>query len=218
MKLTTEQIAIIDETLVLNGVVYDDLKIEVLDHIASEIENEMEVTEKDFQEVCKQVFERWNGEFKLTRAFFSLNTYYPKLAKSKFGNQLKSELIVALLFSLLLFFSFQLISDSNTKLQFLFWVKQLLLYTYIASMLFSFIFKYFIFKSKITSTYKQLFDNRFAVVIVFLNMIFFNDNIPQDVTNQNLFVVTIGCLFVYIISVVYLGFKHFKFENKINMI
>ncbi len=39
MKLTTEQIAKIEETLVLNGVVYEDIKIELTDQIASEIEN-----------------------------------------------------------------------------------------------------------------------------------------------------------------------------------
>ncbi|WP_016988952.1 hypothetical protein [Flavobacterium sp. ACAM 123] len=38
MKLTAPQIAFINETLVLNGLIYDDIKLEVMDHIASEIE------------------------------------------------------------------------------------------------------------------------------------------------------------------------------------
>jgi hypothetical protein len=38
MKLTNQQIAFIDETLVLNSLTYDDIKLEVMDHIASEIE------------------------------------------------------------------------------------------------------------------------------------------------------------------------------------
>ena len=38
MKLTTEQITQIDETLILNSLKYDDIKLEVTDHIASEIE------------------------------------------------------------------------------------------------------------------------------------------------------------------------------------
>lgn len=218
MKLTNQQITTIDETLVLKGIVYDDLKLEVLDHIASEIENEMEVTQKDFPEVFKQVFDSWSEEFKMTRAFFSLNTYYPKLAKSKFGNQLKNELIIAFAFSLVLFLSFQLILDANTKLQFLFWAKEVLFYTYFASVFSALLFKYFIFKLKVYSTYKHLFDSRFAVIIIFLSAIFFSENIPQDQTNQNLFLVTVGCLLVYSISIVYLGFKHFRFENKIKVI
>ena len=216
MKLTNQQITEIDETLVSKGIKYDDVKLEVLDHIASEIENEMEVTQKGFPEVFKQVFDSWSEEFKMTRAFFSLNTYYPKLAKSKFGNQLKSELIVALVFSLVLFSSFQLISDSNTKLEFLFWVKQVLFYTYFTTVAVALLIKYFTLKSKVTSTYKQLFDSRFAVSIIFLSVIF-NDRIPQDPTNQNLFVLTIGCLFVFAASIVYVGVKHFQFQRKFSI-
>jgi hypothetical protein len=39
MKLTNQQITTIEQTLVLNGVVYDDIKLELLDHIATEIES-----------------------------------------------------------------------------------------------------------------------------------------------------------------------------------
>jgi hypothetical protein len=42
MQLTVEQISTINETLVLNGLVYDDVKMELLDHIASEIEQAMD--------------------------------------------------------------------------------------------------------------------------------------------------------------------------------
>lgn len=38
MKLTNEHITQIDETLILNGLKYDNIKLEVTDHIASEIE------------------------------------------------------------------------------------------------------------------------------------------------------------------------------------
>jgi hypothetical protein len=38
MKLTAPKIALIDETLVLNGLTYDEIKLDVMNHIASEIE------------------------------------------------------------------------------------------------------------------------------------------------------------------------------------
>ena len=38
MKLTQEQIEFIDSILLLNGIKYDDVKLEMMDHIASEIE------------------------------------------------------------------------------------------------------------------------------------------------------------------------------------
>jgi hypothetical protein len=42
MKLTKEQIAKIEETLVLNGLVYDDIKLELIDHIALALEQKRE--------------------------------------------------------------------------------------------------------------------------------------------------------------------------------
>lgn len=216
MKLTTEQIECIDQTLIKKGIKYDDLKIEVLDHIASEIEYEMTTSQKTFSEAYNQVFEQWEREFKPTRAFFSLNTYYPKLAKSKFGNQFKKELITALVSSILLFTSFQFIENTQGKLQFLHVVKEVLFYTYCTTAAAALLIKYFILKSKVTSTHKHVFDSRFAVMIVFLSVIF-NSNIPQDKTNQNLFIASIGCLFVYLLSTIYLGFKHYQFQKKISI-
>ncbi len=39
MQLTNQQIATIEQTLFSKGLVFDDIKLEVLDHIASEIED-----------------------------------------------------------------------------------------------------------------------------------------------------------------------------------
>ena len=59
MKLTTEQIAKIEETLVLNGVVYEDIKLELIDHIASEIENNIGENNILFEAAFYQTFENW---------------------------------------------------------------------------------------------------------------------------------------------------------------
>ena len=59
MKLTNQQITQIDEILVLNGLNYEDLKLEVTDHIASEIEVLMEDNSFSFDENLKAVFEKW---------------------------------------------------------------------------------------------------------------------------------------------------------------
>lgn len=48
MKLTNEQIAIIDQTLIDKGVVYDEIKLELLDHIVTDIELETKETNFDF--------------------------------------------------------------------------------------------------------------------------------------------------------------------------
>ena len=58
MKLTAEQIECINQTLIKKGIKFDDLKIEVLDHIASQIESEMKTTQTTFPEAFSKVFER----------------------------------------------------------------------------------------------------------------------------------------------------------------
>ena len=47
MKLTAEQIAIIDQTLIDKGVVYEEIKLELLDHIVTDIE--LETEESNFE-------------------------------------------------------------------------------------------------------------------------------------------------------------------------
>jgi hypothetical protein len=217
MKLTTEQIEVINKTLISKGIKYDDLKIEVLDHIASQIEYEMTAGQKAFPEVYNQVFERWNAEFMPVRAFFSLRVYHPKIARSKFGNHIKLETFTTIIIATVLFLCFQLLSDSNTKLQFIFWVKKVFFYSYIGTVLSMFIFKFFNVKSNVSSTYRYSFDARFPSIFIWLAFIF-NDNIPQDTTNQNLFVLSMGCLFMYLLSTVYLGFKHYQFQKKFSIL
>ena len=213
MKLSTEQIECINQTLIEKGIKFDDLKIEVLDHIASQIESEMKATQKTFSVAFIEVFNRWNEEFLPTRAYFSLNTYYPKLARTKFGKQLKLELITAITLSLILILSFQLLSDSNAKFQFIFWIKKVFFYAYFGMIALGLFLKFLNAKSKISSTYKYTFDIRFSVFLIWI-VIVFNDNIPNDKTNQNLFVVSMCYLFVFLISTIYLGFKHYQFQKK----
>jgi hypothetical protein len=66
MKLTNQQIETIEETLVLNGVVYDDIKLELIDHIATEIESEASIESKLFETVLKEVFDSWKPQLKPT--------------------------------------------------------------------------------------------------------------------------------------------------------
>lgn len=64
MKLSTDQIAKIDETLVLNRIIYEDIKLELTDHIASEIEFQMTENAIDFEIAFNEVFENWKEQLK----------------------------------------------------------------------------------------------------------------------------------------------------------
>ena len=97
MKLTNQQIASIDETLVLDGVVYDDIKLELLDHIATEIESEASIENKPFETVLKEVFDRWKPQLKPTSHNLLLGYGFsaPKIISDKFADDKKKELITA---------------------------------------------------------------------------------------------------------------------------
>lgn len=214
MQLTAEQIECIDQTLNEKGIKFDDIKLEVLDHIASEIENEMEVTNNGFPVVYNQVLNKWGEEFKLTRDFFSLQSTYPKLVHSKLKNQMKKEVILSIITSIILIIIFQLVDNTKEKLEFIRLMKDVLFYAFCTTGALSLLIKFWNFKSKATSTYKHLFDSRFTVLIIFLSFLI-NPSIPHDLRNQNLFVATIGCFFVFLFSILYLGVKHLQFQRKL---
>ena len=216
MQLTTEQIECINQTLIEKGVKFDDIKLEVIDHIATEIENEMEVSNNDFPVVYNQVLNNWGEEFKLTRDFFSLQATYPKLVHSKLKTQMKKEVILSVVASILLIISFQLVDNTQGKLEFIFLVKDVLFYAFCITGVIALFIKLWNLKSKATSTYKHLFDSRFTILIIFLSIII-NPSIPSDLRNQNLWVGTIGCLFVFLFSIIYLGMKHIQFQKKLSI-
>ena len=86
-------------------------------------------------------------------------------------------------------------------------------YAYFGTIAAMFIFKFLNQKSKISSTCKYTFDSRFPVFLLWITIVF-NDNIPSDKTNQNMLVLAMGYVFVFLISTVYLGFKHYQFQKK----
>jgi hypothetical protein len=217
MKLTTAQIESINQTLMTKGIKFDDLKIEVLDHIALQIESEMETSQITFAQAFNQVFDQWEKDLKPTRAFFSLTNYYPKLARSKFGNQIKLEIGIAIAIISLLIISFQLVSDSNAKVNFILCIKKIFNYTYYATIVSVLVLKFLNKKSTVSSTYKHTFDKRFYAIILWWLMIVLNDKIPQDITNQNVMVSSIGFSFVFLFTTIYLGFKHYQFQKKFSI-
>ncbi|MFB0910933.1 MAG: hypothetical protein QMA99_08345, partial [Flavobacterium sp.] len=84
MKLTNQQITTIEQTLVLNGVVYDDIKLELLDHIATEIESIIDESQFSFEENLKKVFAKWKNELTPSSSFWIRNNKsIPKIVIQK---------------------------------------------------------------------------------------------------------------------------------------
>jgi uncharacterized protein YjaZ len=82
MRLTNQQITTIEQTLVLNGVVYDDIKLELLDHIATEIESIIDESQFSFEENLKKVFAKWKNELTPSSSF-GLEITNPKIVIQK---------------------------------------------------------------------------------------------------------------------------------------
>jgi hypothetical protein len=91
-----------------------------------------------------------------------------------------------------------------------------MIYTFCTTAAAALLIKFWNLKSKATSTYKHLFDSRFTLLIFLLSFII-NPSIPHDLTNQNLFVATIGCFFVFLLSIIFLGMKHIQFQRKLTI-
>ena len=65
MQLTTKQIQEIDNRLKRNGIVYWDIRIEMLDHVVTDVENRLEKGEKLENAITNSFIDLgWNGSLK----------------------------------------------------------------------------------------------------------------------------------------------------------
>lgn len=110
MQLNKTQISRIDNDLEKFGVAYIDYKFEILDHIASEVENTMEEKYVNFEEALSIVLEKWNPKFKKSYSpLFGLIWVLPEIlmqkAKKMYWKKMLKLLIAAAIFTpILLFF------------------------------------------------------------------------------------------------------------------
>jgi len=80
MELTKEQIQRIDKYLDIKGVKLIDFRIEIFDHIISQIEQKLEVKNSDFETVFYQVTHEWNKQLNETTSWiFGLMYPAPKI-------------------------------------------------------------------------------------------------------------------------------------------
>ncbi|AUS05236.1 hypothetical protein [Pseudotamlana carrageenivorans] len=84
MKLTTDEIRQIEKFLDVKGMVYVDLRFEILDHLILQIEEEMNSLGVDFEYAFLQVTKKWNSYFSNSSSLlFGLTFSAPKLVIDK---------------------------------------------------------------------------------------------------------------------------------------
>lgn len=109
MKLTKEQIDYIENRLIKNGIKYWDIRIELLDHVVSDVESKLE-TQEDFKKTVHTsfVFLGWNGSFEdvIRERKLLINRKYRKIYNTEFVNFFKSIKNVIIFTSFFVFYHF----------------------------------------------------------------------------------------------------------------
>ena len=218
MKLSNEQITQIDEILVLNGLNYEDLKLEVTDHIASEIEVLMEDNSFSFDENLKAVFEKWKPE--LQPSFSGLIGFTNprimsikchKLIKKQFFSVISISFLVAIIS--VLFFR----NSNNTNL--LINIQAVLKPFILLELCLVLSALVFVWKSKHQTTYSYLIKKKSSGLIIFLFALGIG-GFPLLLNHPDIKIAFVSVFFpiIYILLAgIYLklAFKHFQFEKKL---
>ena len=219
MKLTNQQIAQIEETLVLNGLICDDIKLEVTDHIASEIEEKIYIETSSFEVAFKEVFKKWKPELK--PSFSGLIGFTnPRIMTVKCVKIVQRQLFTAITISSLITLALMLfIRNSSYGL----------VLTNIQEALRSFVLVEFcliilawglIWQSKHQTTYSYLMKKKSFGLIIFLFMIWIG-LFPVMLNHPDAkmaFVSVFSAITYVLITGIYLqlAYKHYEFAKKIS--
>lgn len=173
MKLNTQQIAEINQTLIEKGLIYEDIKLEVTDHIASEIENQLENNKSNFNEVFDAVFSKWETELKLKSNWWSSGFVAPKIVIDKYALQVKKQFKFAALYDLM--FSFIMVTITNIYPQEIAYTVSKIVYVACYSLIsLMLVYCWFVnWKLKTTTIFGKIFRSTFfACICILINYVF----------------------------------------------
>jgi hypothetical protein len=231
MKLTAGQISKIEETLVLNGIQYEDIKLELTDHIASEIEEVVEVSKFSFEESLKIVFEKWSEQLRPSYSFwinsnnnllwFIKSELNPSLVTYKCNKLVKKVMKLSILVGLLI----SILLTVGTRN----WHSEVILdclkggfkiICFIVLILFVFA-RLRIWKSERITTYSFLFSRNGLIQIInlfFLSVGVFPFRIYNGSFGWDLMFNTLSVSILFL-SIFYLklAYRHFQFIKKIKL-
>ncbi|PKH66740.1 hypothetical protein CXF59_12530 [Flavobacterium sp. ALD4] len=174
MKLTNQQIITIEETLVLNGVVYDDIKLELVDHIATEIEVLMEGNSLSFEVNVQMVFKRWEPQLKPSNLFFTgISNSYPKMILDKKLALIKKQLFIGFLISTTVLVTFLVLKEYYNPQFLTSQFQKGVRFLYIVGYLLLTFSSIRIWKSKLNTSFNHLFKTRVMMYLFYIYPFFF---------------------------------------------
>ncbi|MFC6877360.1 hypothetical protein [Flavobacterium myungsuense] len=225
MKLSQEQIAKIDEKLTLKGLVYEDIKLELLDHIASDTENVMTDKEIAFEIAFKDVFRKWKPQLQPFKSWFLEYDKIPIIVTNKMINQVKYWFIVfpIVIATIITFFVSKSINMFENK-AFMNSINSIFKTSFIVIFFLSILTMILIKIAKNNTTYKSFSKQTSRFSICFTGtFLYLSGSKPFLYFDANLYLnlIMISLLtFVTIVSIVsfiYL-YKHFEFERKLSKV
>ena len=226
MKLTTQQIAQIEETLVLNGLYFEDLKLEVTDHIASEIEERLSQEDISFDNVCKSVFEKWQSALEISSSYAWLGAFFnaPRFVVDKLIAYSKKQALNIFFSALVLGFLLAFVVSNTFQKETVEAISLALQGVYTLLMVSTSMCLFLIWKSKVKTAFGRLFLFRGWVVFLFcLQFNIYTDPLKHyDASNSFLHNV-VGCVllffpFVYSFFQLMMANEHFKNVKKIKLV
>jgi hypothetical protein len=204
MELTKEQLQRVANYLNVKDIIYIDLRMEVFDHIVSDIEAKMMKENLDFETAFYKVTDTWNKQLKETTSmFFGLGFSAPKMVIQK-AKKLYWKQYILLLASyflpllLLTYFDFKV--QNPTELNFFIIFKGIIILSFLA-----FIYMFFSRNNKIETTYGFILKAQSLGVItgLIVLLIFFTRLKELNGINIGLF-----CSFIF------MTFSYFHFYKK----
>lgn len=223
MKLTNEQIAIIDQSLIDKGVVYEEIKLELLDHIVTDIE--LETEESNFEVAFSKAMIKWEKELEEINPLEKFVT--PRIVKEKFSkitkNQYKFSLLAAVIFSILM--------TTITRLkpeEYVYYNLHLVFYSVNSLIcLINIIGMFFIWKLKIKTIYGRFFQvnlgfNVFNFYLIYSGLNKLN-NLYRYYNYKSIFLYFFDCFIkgLYFFMAVYLimiAMEHFRTVKKYKLV
>ena len=222
MKLTAEQITIIEETLVLKGLIYDDIKLEVTDHIASEIEVAMQENNFSFDDAFEKAFENWKEQLKLSYSIWTgIKNVAPRIVIEKWESIHRKQNPTIFLFSLfmtiLIIGILKLLKIENLPET----VTLTTRWFCLALWIFIIAVRVILPKSKHKTLFGFIFKKRSKIPLNGLGLIVLG-LIPNRILGINsileiTFDFLVVLLLMFSISSLKIAYKHFQFERKLSI-
>jgi len=205
MRLTAEQINKIDSILEKLGLDFLDFKLEIKDHIACEVEEEIEMNQSDFNTALILILERWENKLVLSESLFISNKRtFPKIVVDQLFKRFliyNITLVVSVLLGILIYINFLkvFVKDSPYINSFK-WI-------FISCFFIFSILKLIVYVKKIKTSYSYMFNQNFWLLTLYFAFVFLWDSSFMNFFSFSLLIIISPFL-------MYSFYKHQHFINK----